>query len=174
TTGAEIVRPFTPTYVALMVVLPVATPVSCPLARPLVPIVAAALLLDAQVTLAVTSWVELSTKVTVAVKRALVLAVRSTKPLGGLITRDRGAGAVTVRLVVTGVTVPDLAVTMVGIDDGVTAVALSSARFPPGVVTLAILVSATDHSTTPLMSRLAPLLKVPMAIMRTEVSLTSL
>jgi hypothetical protein len=84
---------------------------------------------------------------------------------------DESAGAITARLVVT-VTEPDLAVTMVGVAVGVTARAFSSARFPPEAMTVARFVFAVDQATTPVMSRKAPLLKVPVAVMRPTVPLT--
>ena len=68
--------------------------------------------------------------------------------------------------------VPDLAVTVVGVDAGVTARALSHTRFPLTPVTVAMAVFAVDHTTTPVMSREVPLLKEPVAVMRVRVFLT--
>lgn len=83
----------------------------------------------------------------------------------------------TVRLVVA-VNVPDVAVTVIGTPAGVTARAFRNARFPPGVVvTDAMAGLATDQVTAPVMSRVtseAPLLKEPVAVMRTTVSLARL
>jgi hypothetical protein len=78
-------------------------------------------------------------------------------------------GAVTVRLVVPA-TVPDLAVIVVAVE--VTANVLSHAK-DPETVTVAILVSATDHATAPVISREEPLLKVPVAVTWLVVSLAS-
>lgn len=155
-----------------MLVVPVATPLTRPFAMPISPTVAIAALPAVHVLLVVTSWVEPLLKVAVAVKRALVSAVRYTKPVGRLIVRVSGVGLVTVRLVVAD-SVPAGSVTLdVTVVSGVTALAERKTRFPAGGVTVARLVLAGKKVTTLVISRFAPLLKVPVAVMRATVPWT--
>jgi hypothetical protein len=83
---------------------------------------------------------------------------------------DCSCGAITVNAVAVEI-VPDLAVTLAP-DDNVRD--FSQARFPPEVVTVATAAGSTVQSTAAEMSRELPLLKVPVALKRTEESLTSL
>jgi hypothetical protein len=101
------------------------------------------------------------------VKRELARGVKGR--LNGETEMDETDGLVTVRLVLP-TTVPNVAETVAGLN--VVERAFSQARFPPGVVTVAMEGSDVDHATAPVMSRELPLLKEPVAAMRTRVLLT--
>ena len=87
----------------------------------------------------------------------------------GEIATDVTVGAVTARVDVPVIN-PDLAVIVA---DDVVSRALSHARVPPEEVTVALALSDDDHSTAPVRSRDVPLLKIPVAVIRLTVPLTS-
>jgi hypothetical protein len=152
-------------YVALIRVVVAATPVTRPAASPLFATVATVESLDVKVLRVVTSWTVPSLKVAFTVKGVLVPAVKARFVVEKAIVAS--GELVTVRLVVAD-REPDVAVTVVV---GVTASGFNQARLPPARITFASEESATVQVTAPVMSRLLPLLNVPIAVKRPTVSL---
>ena len=139
-TGAETVLPLY-VYVALMVVEPAATPVTRSVPSPLAATVAFVVSLDVQTLRVVTSWVVPSLKVAVTVTGLLVPAVRSRLVVESAMD-ESDDGEITVRVVLKGISVPDVAVIRVV---GVTARGFSHIKLPPAAVTDARDESATVH-----------------------------